>query len=275
MSAPERPAIGVGALSDKELEILRLLATGHTVKSISARLGRSETSINERLRDARRKTGVGSSRELARHVAAQKIWDKNIDLSMNRPVIDGRARSPFLGRPISKGTIIMFIAMAFATAGLLYAAAESIEQPTPAPTALPAAGHLPLVGKWSLDTSRIPAEERPRSVTLDFRLSGDRQWTGQSDVVAADGSRQQAQATAAADGVPVTVTGNMPSVDMVSLRQPAPNTLVLTFTKDGDAVSTRVYTVEGDGNSMKETIVWAGDVTPRMVTTYYNRVESP
>ncbi len=116
MSAPERPAIGVGALSDKELEILRLLATGHTVKSISARLGRSETSINERLRDARRKTGVGSSRELARHVAAQKIWDKNIDLSMNRPVIDGRARSPFLGRPISKGTIIMFIAMAFATA---------------------------------------------------------------------------------------------------------------------------------------------------------------
>src|SRR5690606_38766402 len=145
--------------------------TGRTVKSISARLGRSETSINERLRDARRKTGIGSSRELARHVAAQKIWDKNIDLSMHRPVNDGRAR----WRPISKGTIIMFIAMAFATAGLLYAAAESIEQPTPAPTALPAASHLPLVGRWSLDTSRIPAEERPRSVTLDFRLSGDRQ----------------------------------------------------------------------------------------------------
>lgn len=273
MSAPDRPAIGVGSLSDKELEVLRLLATGHTVKSIAARLGRSETSINERLRDARRKTGIGSSRELARHVAAQKIWDKNIDLSMRHPLIDGRARSPVLRRPISKGTIIMLIAMTFATAGLLYAAAQSTEQPAPAPAALAASSHLPLIGKWSLDTSRIPAEERPRSVTLDFRISDDQKWTGQSDVVAADGSRQQAQATAAADGVPVPVAGNMPSVDMVSLRQPAPNTLVLTFTKDGDAVSTRVYTVEGEGNSMKETIVWAGDVTPRMVTTYYNRVD--
>jgi DNA-binding CsgD family transcriptional regulator len=57
-------------LSEKELEILRLLAGGHTVKSIAVLLGRSEASINERLREARRKTGVGSSRELARMLAA-------------------------------------------------------------------------------------------------------------------------------------------------------------------------------------------------------------
>ena len=77
--------ISPDALTDKELEILRLLAGGHTVKSIAARLDRSEASINERLREARRKTGVGSSRELARQLDAQKIWDKNIDLSPGEP----------------------------------------------------------------------------------------------------------------------------------------------------------------------------------------------
>jgi hypothetical protein len=63
----------------------------------------------------------------------------------------------------------------------------------------------------------------------------------------------------------------MQFADMVSMRQPAPNTLVLTFTNDGSPVSTRVYTVE-DGQAMKETIVWAGDVAPRTVTTYFDRV---
>jgi hypothetical protein len=48
---------------------------------------------------------------------------------------------------------------------------------------------------------------------------------------------------------------------------------VLTFTKGGIPVSTRVYTVEEDRRSMKETIVWAGDVTPRTVTTYFDRVD--
>jgi DNA-binding CsgD family transcriptional regulator len=60
------------ALNERELEILRLLAGGHTVKSIAVQLGRSEASINERLREARRKTGVGSSRELARLIDTKK-----------------------------------------------------------------------------------------------------------------------------------------------------------------------------------------------------------
>ena len=52
------PALGLSTcLTDREMEILRLLVAGHTVKTIAARLGRSETSINERLRSARRKTG--------------------------------------------------------------------------------------------------------------------------------------------------------------------------------------------------------------------------
>lgn len=274
MSAPERPAISVGSLTEKELEILRLLTAGHTVKSIAVRLGRSETSINERLRDARRKTGIGSSRELARRLASQKIWDKNIDLSTRSSPTDGEVQSPILRRLSSKGTIIMLIAIAVAAVGIVVTTAESAHQAAlPQTTQAAVPGQLPLVGSWSLDVTRIPPEERPRSVTLDFRLSGDQKWTGRSEIVAADGSHQHAEATAAADGVPVPVTGNMTFADMVSLRQPAPNTLVLTFTKEGVPVSTRVYTVEDDRKFMKETIVWAGDITPRMVTTYYNRVD--
>ena len=61
-------------LNDRELEVLRLLASGHTVKTIAVELGRSEASIHERLREARRKTGVGSSRELARRLRDQENW---------------------------------------------------------------------------------------------------------------------------------------------------------------------------------------------------------
>ena len=142
------------------------------------------------------------------------------------------------------------------------------------PQAVLAAAHgqLPLVGKWSLDVSRIPPDERPRSVTLDFRVSPDQIWAGRSEIVAGDGSRQHAEATGPADGTAVPLSGNMSFADQVSMRQPAPNTLVLTFTKGGEPVSTRVYTIEEDRKSMKETIVWAGNVTPRTVTTYFRRV---
>ena len=55
-------------LSAAERQVLALLAQGHTAKSISRLTGDSEGAINERLRSARRKTGMGSSRELARRL---------------------------------------------------------------------------------------------------------------------------------------------------------------------------------------------------------------
>ena len=273
MSALHRRDSCLEALTAQELEILRLLTAGHTVKSIAVRLGRTEASINERLRDARRKTGVGSSRELARHLAAQKIWDKEIDLSSECSPIDDGAQRPNLGRSSPKGMPIMLIPIS-AIAVAIAVAAGSTQSEAPRQTAETTTNaQLPLVGRWSLDVTRLPAEDRPRRVTLDFRVSPDQIWTGQSDIVAADGAIEQAKAVGPADGVPVPLTGNMQFADMVSMRQPAPNTLVLTFTKAAAPVSTRVYTVEDGGNSMKETIVWAGDVTPRMVTTYFNRAD--
>ena len=53
------------ALSAREKEALRLLLAGHDAKSTARSLGLSVHTVNEHLRDARRKLGVSSSREAA------------------------------------------------------------------------------------------------------------------------------------------------------------------------------------------------------------------
>ncbi|MDG5747932.1 DUF4019 domain-containing protein [Qipengyuania sp. XHP0207] len=53
-------------LTDKEKETLRLIVRGHDAKSMATELDLSVHTINERLRVARRKLGVTSSREAAR-----------------------------------------------------------------------------------------------------------------------------------------------------------------------------------------------------------------
>lgn len=54
------------ALTEKEKQTLRLIVRGHDAKSVARSLGLSVHTINERLRDARRKMAVSSSREAAR-----------------------------------------------------------------------------------------------------------------------------------------------------------------------------------------------------------------
>lgn len=54
------------ALTEKEKQTLRLIVRGHDAKSTARHLGLSVHTINERLRDARRKLAVSSSREAAR-----------------------------------------------------------------------------------------------------------------------------------------------------------------------------------------------------------------
>jgi DNA-binding CsgD family transcriptional regulator len=54
------------ALAEREKDALRLLSRGYDIKAVSKTLDVSVHVINERLRDARRKLGVTSSREAAR-----------------------------------------------------------------------------------------------------------------------------------------------------------------------------------------------------------------
>ena len=119
MTATPPAPDGFAALTAKELEVLRMLAAGHTVKSIAVQLDRSEASINERLRDARRKTSVGSSRELARLLDTQKIWDKNIDLAGDDSRNDDLHQPRPGGRKLPKGIIMMLVAMPLFAAALI------------------------------------------------------------------------------------------------------------------------------------------------------------
>ena len=273
MSA-NNPALGLTAcLTDREMEVLRLLVAGHTVKTIAARLGRSETSINERLRSARRKTGVGSSRELARLLDLQKTCDENIDLSRQRPTGKDLVRTATVGVRDSKGMIIMLVAISLAAAGLMVATTPSADQAGTSNAVTSAASKsLPLVGSWSLDASPMPEQDRPQRVTMTFRASQDGKWTTRVEIVARDGTNIYAESTAALDGVAVPITGTMGSIDTVALRQPAPDTLVMTLGKAGSRVSTRVYTVAKDQKSMTETIVWSSDSRQKLETTRFDRI---
>lgn len=259
-----------GALTDRELEILRLLAGGHTVKSIAAQLGRSEASINERLREARRKTGVGSSRELARQLAEQKIWDRKIDLSPPADPAEAPAVPPKTGFGWTKGRIAMAFLLPAAALGLALAAGTATTLPEAAETAQ-AAQAAPLAGKWSLDVARLPENERPVSVTITFTPVADGRWHTLVWIANRDGGTIKAESTAATDGVAVPVGGNFAEIDSVALRQPTPDTLVMTLAKGGERFSTRVYTVAKDGKSMTETIIWANGEMPEPRTTTFLR----
>jgi DNA-binding CsgD family transcriptional regulator len=59
-------------LNESERRVLHLLAEGHTAKTVAREIGLTPAAVNERLREARRKTGIGSSRELARLLKSQE-----------------------------------------------------------------------------------------------------------------------------------------------------------------------------------------------------------
>ncbi|HEY2481276.1 MAG TPA: helix-turn-helix transcriptional regulator [Caulobacteraceae bacterium] len=109
----------LGRLSASEQQVLELLAQGHTAKSIAGLTGQSEGAINERLRSARRKTGVGSSRELARLIGAQKNRAENIGISaaMSPMAVDGTSAPPKRARLASlKGSLPMLVTLCAAAA---------------------------------------------------------------------------------------------------------------------------------------------------------------
>lgn len=110
-------------LNDAELQVLRLFAQGHTAKSVAHSTGRSVGAVNERLREARRKTGVGSSRELARLVVSQENRDEKLGLDQGaRPVPATLTRGDDRrGYRLLKGTnamILLAISMLSASAQL-------------------------------------------------------------------------------------------------------------------------------------------------------------
>lgn len=199
-------------LSDTERRALLLLATGHTAKSAANTLGVTEASVNERLREARRKTGVGSSRELARltsqeDLASQENRDEKIG------IVSGSARADTViavrGRkwPLIVGAFSM---IALAAAIGAFAALAVSPPPGPPAGAIPrvravspkvgaevAAGKIqikvtfdqPMLASWSFvmrdpasypNCAQTPVQSKDgRTFTLDCTVEAGRDyWIG-------------------------------------------------------------------------------------------------
>lgn len=121
------------SLTEKEKQTLRLIVRGHDAKSLARHLGLSVHTINERLRDARRKLEVSSSREAARQLfeaegrTPQSLADKQIGeaapLAVEEKEASGTARTST--GVIITGAVIMSIAAA------LFALSLMADQPAP------------------------------------------------------------------------------------------------------------------------------------------------
>jgi DNA-binding CsgD family transcriptional regulator len=118
--------VDLSRLNEAERHVLRLLAEGHTAKSVANELGSTPAAVNERLREARRKTSVGSSRELARLLKSQE--NCHDEMGMGRVARPSAVPVPLNAPPRRPGTgvLVMILMTLTAVAG---AAAFFTQQP--------------------------------------------------------------------------------------------------------------------------------------------------
>jgi len=113
---------GISPLTDREKEVLRLLLLGHDAKSAASVLQLSVHTVNERLRDSRRKFGVTSSREAARilgeleHKTHKKFGDENFGVAQTPNsedlVANGSKRTtPLQAWQIAGGAILIMVVL--------------------------------------------------------------------------------------------------------------------------------------------------------------------
>ena len=144
-------AEGLHSLSEKEKEALRLLLAGHDAKSAARELGLSVHTVRERLRDARRKLGVSSSREAARRLGqAENPTPQFVghqQLRVAQDAADMSTNAPRRGYPLAwlaGGMLIMslIIAAAILSFTLQSGATDSPagQSPTPSTSASQAEG---------------------------------------------------------------------------------------------------------------------------------------
>jgi DNA-binding CsgD family transcriptional regulator len=137
------------SLSEREKETLRLLFKGHDAKSAAVALGLSVHTVNERLREARRKLGVGSSRTAARLLAQAEAQSPNFlgDMELGVAATKARGGEPEastqrrrVGRSVawlSGGLAIMFAIVAAAAIAMALHGGGKVSPPAP-PVALSA-----------------------------------------------------------------------------------------------------------------------------------------
>jgi DNA-binding CsgD family transcriptional regulator len=190
---------GFWALTEKEKQTLRLIVRGHDAKSSARNLGLSVHTINERLRDARRKMAVSSSREAARMLLEAEndmatappdlLGDAEMGEDVGAPPQDQEAASiSGVGRADRRPWILIGVAlMTLALALLALIALPQVATPsTPPATETPDAAVVDTARHWLalLDQSRW--DESYRATAASFRtLNTPQVWATVSERVRA------------------------------------------------------------------------------------------
>lgn len=240
------------ALTEKEKQTLRLMGRGHDAKSMARHLGLSVHTVNERLRAARQKLSVSSSREAARLLldcerdTPDSLGDKLLGearpqhSAQDHAAIDQRGRTGRLSWVIA-GVFIMLFVLGIAAALL---------QPQPAPQATESPAHaqadivrsardwLALVdaGRWD-DSYRATAQSFRSLNTVGV-------WTSVSEQVRVPLGPMVSRADLSQEWVPAPPHG----YEMVKFRTSFANrpnvTETLTLVREGQAWRVSGYTID-------------------------------
>ncbi|WP_314376418.1 DUF4019 domain-containing protein [Sphingomonas paucimobilis] len=218
---------GLTALTEKEKQTLRLIVRGHDAKSVAQELDLSVHTINERLRDARRKLSVSSSREAARMLldaeggviaspAPEYMGDRSIGEAPPQPMTD-ESRAPVVGvgrgirrpRIIIGATLMTLVLGLLALGGLTHmasappqATATATSTTTADPAAVEAARRfLQLIdqGRWA-DSYRL--------TTSSFRkLNTEQVWAATSEKVRTPLGRMVSRTLLSQEDIPAPPAG--------------------------------------------------------------------
>ncbi|MEH3041387.1 MAG: DUF4019 domain-containing protein [Sphingomonas paucimobilis] len=238
MTMPARQ--GIDALTEKEKQTLRLIVRGHDAKSVAVTLGLSVHTINERLRDARRKLAVSSSREAARLLLDAETRENLVDRRTGEDAVgaandvgsapnDGAA--PARRRlPVLIGVMLMTFALGLLALALIPGAtqappATSAAPATPAPDAARQFLELVDAGRWRDSYARFGAEFR--------KLNSEQVWSDVSQRVRPPLGAVVSRTPIGQETIPVPPAG----VEMLKFRT--------RFATGGEKVETVTLNQEG------------------------------
>jgi DNA-binding CsgD family transcriptional regulator len=190
---------GCWALTEKEKQTLRLIVRGHDAKSTARSLGLSVHTINERLRDARRKMAVSSSRQAARLLLEAEggdvgapnpdlLGDTGIGEDASRPRVDqGTAPIDGAGRAhrhpwIFIGGSLMTLALALLALTALPQVASTPPPPPAASRTAPSSEVVDVARQWLALLDQSNWEESYRGTSSSFRaLNSLQAWASASE----------------------------------------------------------------------------------------------